>query len=116
MCAMNQIGNAINPNEVLETITRTVRELTSGLEAGKLTKKEKAHVLNELEKLEIKAHKCKLKVELGELKQLHPTLEIRDVLLKTLPSLHSGISSSVLSTLVEYITELWQDLAKEVSA
>jgi len=113
---MNHTNHKINPNDVLDTIAETSRELTDGLQPEKLTKKEKANILNELDRLEIKAQQLKLKVELAELETLHPGLEIRDVLLKVLPSLPVDVDTDILLVLINYIAERWKSLAERVSA
>jgi hypothetical protein len=111
---MNHTNHKINPNDVLDTIAETSRELTQGIQPDQLTQKEKANILSELDKLEIKAHQLKLKVELADLKKLHPELEIRDVLLKMLPSLPVDIAPGILTALVDYITEQWESLGEGI--
>ena len=105
---MKTQNNIVDTDKVLSIIDRTLAELRTGIQPEKLTEKEKAGIIVELDKLEIQAWKCKVNVAIHSLAEEQPDISLRQALLHILHKVPDSLSPTGTSEIISHAKKRWE--------
>lgn len=109
---MKNTANPLDVNEVIATLDNMLAELRQGFQPEKLTSKARERILSDLDKLEVEAYKCKVKLEVKLLTEADPDISYKEALEKILPILPSKMAIGAVSELVAYTANVWSEIAE----
>ena len=109
---MKNVASPSNVNEVISTLDNTLAELRQGFQPEKLTSQERKRILSDLDKLEVEAYKCKIKLEVKLLVEAAPEISYKEALEKILQILPSKMAVGAVNDLVEYTAAVWSEMAE----
>ncbi len=113
---MKNADSQMDVNEAFATLDKTMAELRQGFQPEKLNSEQRQGILFELDKLEVEALKCKIKMEVRSLADGGPTILYKEFLVKILQTLPATLPASSVNELMEYTANLWFEVAAPAEA
>lgn len=105
---MKHTNQTIDTDQVLATIDQNLREIREGFQPEKLSKEDRAEVLEGFIQLEIAAYKCKLGLRFRELAEVNPDATTREAMLQVLSTLPDDLTANMLAELATYAAKEWE--------
>lgn len=109
---MKKIDSQSKVDEVISTLDNTLTELRQGFKPEKLTGRERERILSDLDKLEVEAFKCKVKLEVKSYVEADPDISYKETLEKVLQILPSKIAPGAINELAEYTAKVWSEMGQ----